>query len=194
MDKCLYHPLSLINALQNRAIGKKPKKEVIDISKHYFSLLRKENPNPFYLEIGDDLSFLCQIADKYGEDPINVLFSCGFVIFPEIITVDIIKLSEILAVNEKVLLRSFREHRFMSLSRLPREFNEKMFQLGYIDSTEWNHFLLPLLNRFSFFTGNHTSIVQSFPFELISIVAEMRDNMMGMDSSEDYSEYYEDFT
>ena len=162
-------PFSLATTIYHHAIEKETPASALRIIEGYFRLYRDKQPQ---FDLSKELTLIAAIAEVYTDDPINVLFQCGIVIFPEIFCINYRKLASVIVLSLGRLKQAMKLTSFMEFSNIHISFKQTLFRLGYTDSLDWNVFYLPKINDFSLHIMKHKGIVQTFPAELFETLSK----------------------
>ena len=162
-------PLELANTIFNKTVEKVDSSHALEMIEKYFEIFHSHEKKD--LDIGKELTLIASIAEVYTNDPIYVLFQCGIVVFSEITCLKISKLHHILSASQYRIQNSISKSNFLEFANLPESFNETLFRLGYLDSTDWNIFYIPQKNPFAIHILKHKIFVQTFPAELVDILS-----------------------
>jgi hypothetical protein len=117
--------------------------------------------------IGDVITLTLTLAEIFSDDPNRWLLDHGIVIFPELVCLAIQKFSEFISMDAPACLLSLEKNRFSILDELPHACVGRLKQLGFIDSVDFQLFLIPASDSLAFAIRSNRALVQPLPTELI---------------------------
>jgi hypothetical protein len=125
------------------------------------------------LRMGDVLTLILTVAELFSVDSNRFLLECGIVVFPEFVCLAIEKLSDLISVEAHMCFASLTQNGFAILDEVPEVFMGRLKDLGFVDSVEFQPFVIPASDSLCFAIRAHRALVQPCPAEIIDILAGM---------------------
>jgi hypothetical protein len=125
-------------------------------------------------KIGDVLTLTVTAAEVFAADPNRWLLDHGIVVFPDLVCLELPKLSDLVALSPSNCEKLLEGNQFTVLDDFPDPCRVQLRQLGFVDSAAFQLFMIPPADAFAFAIRAHRAIVQPFPAELVEAMIGAR--------------------
>lgn len=163
------HPLELSAILHHKAHSKQELEELKPKITDYFSNLNQSKEiKTSYI---DRLTAVLTIIEVFSKDPIYDLMQFGIVVFNECVFLNEVHLAQFINID---VLELKNGEELQCIIGFPQNAKMRLLHLGFLDSIDYNAYLIPTFTSLSGFIMKYKAIVQPFPLELYEILEEAR--------------------
>jgi hypothetical protein len=171
-------PLQNSAALRRKCHARLPHERITAELRAYFSVRHAGIARPLIPlaphRIGDALALAVTAAEVFSADPGRWLLERGVVVFPDLLCLELRRVSEWIALSVAACHRLLEGNHFAALDAVPDDCRALLCRLGFVDSPAFQLFAVPPADAFAFAIRAHRAVVQPFPAELVDAMVGAR--------------------